>query len=96
MEQVRQLLRGEPLVLRGIVVAVLAAVGWKVAPDQVDAAITIVAPLVLALIARHKVTPTENPAVPTTIAVKADEAETPAEQPKVQLPPILTITGQRR
>ena len=96
MEQVKQLLRGEPVYIRGLIVAVLTAVGVKVSSGAVDDWLAIIAPILLAVITRPATTPSVNPAPVTTIAVKPDEAETPAEQPPVQLPPILTITGQRR
>lgn len=97
MEELRKLLRGEPLALRGIVLAVLAAGGVKVAPGLVDDIIAIAAPILLVVISRHKVTPAENPAVPTTIAVKpTDGGEEPAELPPMSLPPIRTLTGAKR
>lgn len=96
MEAIKQLLRGEPLALRSIVVAVIAAVGWKVAPEQIDAGIAIAAPIVLALITRHKVTPAANPEIPTTIAVHVDNGETPADLPPLSLPPVRTLTGTKR
>jgi hypothetical protein len=96
MEQVKQLLRGEPLMLRGILVAILAGVGVKITDGQAENWIAVAAPIVLWLIGRLATTPAKNPAPPTTIAVKDDEAETPAALPPVQLPPILTLTGQRR
>lgn len=90
------LLRGEPLYLRGLIVAGLAAVGVKVGDGTVDTWIGIVAPIVLALIARPSVTPAANPATPTTIAVRPTNGETPADLPPLSLPPIRTITGQKR
>lgn len=96
MEQVKQLLRGEPVYLRGVIVAVLAAVGVTVSSGAVDDWLAVLAPIVLALITRPATTPAVNPAQPTTIAVKVDNGETHADLPPVQLPPILTVTGQRR
>lgn len=96
IEAIKQLLRGEPLALRAIVVAVLAAVGVKVAGGTVDAWIAVVGPILLTLISRHKVTPAVNPAQPTTIAVKQDNGETHADLPPLSLPPVRTITGSQR
>lgn len=96
MDNVRALLRGEAVYLRGIIVAILAAVGVNVSNGAVDDWIAVIAPIVLALITRPAVTPAVNPAPPSTIAVKPTDGETPAELPPVQLPPILTVTGQRR
>lgn len=96
MDVVKQLLRGEPLALRAVVVAVLAAVGVKVGDGTVDTWIGIVAPILLALISRHKVTPAANPEIPTTIAVRQTNGEEHAELPPNSLPPIRTLTGTRR
>lgn len=97
IEAARQLLRGEPLVLRSLVVAVLAAVGVQVADGTVEAWLAVLAPLVLALITRPAVTPSKNPEVPTTTAVHvdADGVETPAELPPMELPPVRTLTHPR-
>lgn len=96
IDNLKALLRGEPVYLRGLVMAVLTLVGVKVTSGAVDDWIAVLSPILLALITRPATTPAVNPAIPTTIAVKDDAEETPAEQPKVQLPPILTLTGQRR
>jgi hypothetical protein len=96
METIKQLLRGEPLAARAIVLAVLTAIGVKVSGGTVDAWVAIASPILLTLISRHKVTPAANPGQPTTIAVKQENGEVPADLPPVQLPPILTVTGQRR
>jgi hypothetical protein len=96
METIKQFLRGEPLALRAVVLAVLTAVGVKLSDGTIDAGIAILVPLVLALITRPKVTPAVNPGQPTTIAVKVNNGEEPAELAPVSLPPIRTLTGQRR
>lgn len=96
METIKQLLRGEPLALRAVILAALTAVGVKVSGGTVDAWVAIAGPLLLALIARHKVTPAVNPAQPTTIAVKVVDGEVPADLPPVSLPPVRTLTGGQR
>lgn len=96
METLKAFIRGEPLVLRGVVVAVLTAVGVHVADGTVDSWLAVVTPLVLVLLTRHTVTPAVNPQVPTTIAVKQTNGEEPADLPPVQLPPVRTFTGDQR
>jgi hypothetical protein len=96
IESLRELLRGEPVYLRGLVIAVLTAAGLKVGEGTVDYWIGVAAPVLLALITRPATTPAVNPAQPTTIAVKQDDGEVPADLPPLALPPVRTITGQRR
>jgi hypothetical protein len=68
----------------------------QVADGTVDNWIAVVGPILVAVITRPKVTPAVNPGLPATIAVKADDAETPADLPPMALPPVRTLTGKHR
>lgn len=97
MKALAELIRGEPVLLRGIVMAVATLVGVKLSSGAVDDWIAVLSPVVLMLLTRPAVTPAVNPVVPTTTAVHVDEAgvETPAELPPMELPPVRTLTHPR-
>lgn len=97
MDAVKQLLRGEPAVTRGVALAVLvvayAAITGSWDKETIGA---ILLPVLQAFITRPATTPAVNPAPPTTIAVKPNDGEDPADLPPMSLPPIRTITGAQR
>lgn len=95
METIKAWLRGEPVTFAALVAAITAAVGYPVASDRVATIVTGVVTLVGLFVARKHTTPAANPSIPTTIAVKPDEAETPADLPPLSFPPVNTFSGKR-
>lgn len=87
--------RGEPVTLAALIAAITAAVGYPIASDRVATIVTGVVTVVGLFVARKNTTSAANPVIPTTIAVKPDEAETPADLPPLTLPPVRTFGGKR-
>lgn len=98
-QAIAELIRGEATYARALLIVGLVAIyAFTVGPGlDWDTLVLFLTPVVQAVITRPAVTPAVNPAQPTTIAVRPDDGgEAPGELPPMQLPPILTITGQRR
>lgn len=68
IDVLKQIGRGEPVFVAGIVAALLTGVGVNVAPDVVAQLIGALVPVVLALLARRHTTPAANPKPPEATA----------------------------
>lgn len=97
-QAIAELVRGEATYARALLVVGLVAIYVFASGGDLDwdTLVLFLTPVVQAVITRPAVTPAVNPQVPTTIAVKQDNGETPAELPPMQLPPVRTLTGDRR
>jgi len=97
-QAIAELIRGEATYARAILILGLVAIYVFATGGELDwdTLVLFLTPVAQAIITRPAVTPAVNPAQPTTIAVKVDDGETPAELPPMQLPPVRTLTGERR
>ena len=86
---------GEPVaIIAGILVSIASLAGVVWTEGQVQAVIVALAPLVGAVLARTKTTPSANPTVPT---VKVENAQgQPVEVPKTADTPVWTFPQGRR